>query len=209
MRTLQLEWPVKHRNRHVRLNCKRKSGECRIVFGIRTRERVTESLRASSDTFSVETSGNPHLSECPSAGQKPPSIKNWLLFGSMLPNASPLAEGSFLGNSTSLELKAYVPPSVMGKIFIPENDEIFYLRAFKCRVKRFYGADGAGNADYAPPYPGSYQLGIRPGHLGGRTFYLYRTDFLVQPDAKVACWYGEKEGHMKRPSSGCGRHIRA
>ena len=26
----------------------------------------------------------------------------------------------------------------------------------------------------------------------------YRTDFLVQPDAKVACWYGEKEGHMKK-----------
>ena len=22
--------------------------------------------------------------------------------------------------------------------------------------------------------------------------YLYRTDFLVQPDAKIACWYGEK-----------------
>ena len=60
-----------------------------------------------------------------------------------------------------------------------------------------YGADGAGNADYAPPYTGSYQLGIRPGHLEGRT-YLYRTDFLVQPDAKVACWYGEKEGHMKK-----------
>ena len=28
--------------------------------------------------------------------------------------------------------------------------------------------------------------------------YLYRTDFPVQPDAKVACWYGEKEGHMKK-----------
>lgn len=28
--------------------------------------------------------------------------------------------------------------------------------------------------------------------------YLYRTDFTVQPDAKVACWYGEKEGHMKK-----------
>ena len=28
--------------------------------------------------------------------------------------------------------------------------------------------------------------------------YLYRTDFSVQPDAKVACWYGEKEGHMKK-----------
>ena len=28
--------------------------------------------------------------------------------------------------------------------------------------------------------------------------YLYRTDFPVQPGAKVACWYGEKEGHMKK-----------
>ena len=28
--------------------------------------------------------------------------------------------------------------------------------------------------------------------------YLYRSDFPVQPDANVACWYGEKEGHMKK-----------
>lgn len=28
--------------------------------------------------------------------------------------------------------------------------------------------------------------------------YLYRTDYRVQPDAAVACWYGEKEGHMKK-----------
>ena len=28
--------------------------------------------------------------------------------------------------------------------------------------------------------------------------YLYRTDYPVQPEASVACWYGEKEGHMKK-----------
>ena len=28
--------------------------------------------------------------------------------------------------------------------------------------------------------------------------YLYRTQFPVQEDADVACWYGEKEGHMKK-----------
>ena len=28
--------------------------------------------------------------------------------------------------------------------------------------------------------------------------YLYRTAFPVQPEANVACWYGEKEGHMKK-----------
>ena len=27
---------------------------------------------------------------------------------------------------------------------------------------------------------------------------LYRTDFPVQPEAQVACWYGEKEGHMEK-----------
>ena len=28
--------------------------------------------------------------------------------------------------------------------------------------------------------------------------YLYRSPLPVQKDAKVACWYGEKEGHMKK-----------
>ncbi|MCM1189603.1 MAG: alpha/beta hydrolase [bacterium] len=27
---------------------------------------------------------------------------------------------------------------------------------------------------------------------------LYRTEIPVRPEAKVACWYGEKEGHMKK-----------
>ena len=27
---------------------------------------------------------------------------------------------------------------------------------------------------------------------------LYRTDFPVQPEAEVACWYGQKEGHIKK-----------
>ena len=28
--------------------------------------------------------------------------------------------------------------------------------------------------------------------------YLYRMPLPVQPDAQIACWYGEKEGHMKK-----------
>lgn len=28
--------------------------------------------------------------------------------------------------------------------------------------------------------------------------YLYRMPLPAQPDAQVACWYGEKEGHMKK-----------
>lgn len=28
--------------------------------------------------------------------------------------------------------------------------------------------------------------------------YLYRMPLPVQPDAQIACWYGEKEGYMKK-----------
>ena len=28
--------------------------------------------------------------------------------------------------------------------------------------------------------------------------YLYRRPFRTQPDAEVACWYGQREGHMKK-----------
>lgn len=37
--------------------------------------------------------------------------------------------------------------------------------------------------------------------------YLYRMPLPVQPDAQVACWYGEKEGHMKKLSKSCGPYI--
>ena len=37
---------------------------------------------------------------------------------------------------------------------------------------RFMGQTEQGMQTMAPPYPGSYQLGIRPGHLGGRTLSL-------------------------------------
>lgn len=34
--------------------------------------------------------------------------------------------------------------------------------------------------------------------MGGGGLYLYRTSLPPQPEAAVACWYGEKEGHMKK-----------
>ena len=37
---------------------------------------------------------------------------------------------------------------------------------------RFMGQTEQGMQTMLPPYPGSYQLGIRPGHLGGRALSL-------------------------------------
>ena len=45
-------------------------------------------------------------------------------------------------------------------------------KVHSCMGAALYGADGAGNADHAPPYSGPYQLGIRPGYLGGRALSL-------------------------------------
>lgn len=37
--------------------------------------------------------------------------------------------------------------------------------------------------------------------------YLYRTPFAVQPEADVACWYGEREGHMKKSNRKAPRRL--
>lgn len=37
--------------------------------------------------------------------------------------------------------------------------------------------------------------------------YLYRMPLPVQPDAQIACWYGEKEGYMKKRYRSCGQYI--
>lgn len=62
---------------------------------------------------------------------------------------------------------------------------------------RFMGQTEQGMQTMMSRIPDNISLeSIRATWAAG--LYLYRTDFPVQPEAKVACWYGEKEGHMKK-----------
>ena len=131
----------------------REKGECRIAFGISTGERVMEEVNTSADRFWVKMSKKPDLLVKHGAGQAPMSVKNWLLFGAMLPDPCPLSfETLSTGSGTSLEMKLGAAPPTRNEVFIMQNEEAFYLRAFKCMVKRhsqgeltFYINDYAGN----------------------------------------------------------------
>ena len=83
------------------------------------------------------------------------------------------------------------------KIMPPKQYQTASRKTMPAWALRFMGQTEQGMQTMLSRIPDHISLeSIRATWEAG--FYLYRTDFSVQPDAKVACWYGEKEGHMKK-----------
>lgn len=95
----------------------------------------------------------------------------------------------------------YLDFGIMNKPLLkimPQNQyKTAHEKSMPAWVLKLMGQTERGNADHDELYSGQYQPGISPRHMEAG-LYLYRSDFPVQPDANVACWYGEKEGHMKK-----------
>lgn len=95
----------------------------------------------------------------------------------------------------------YLDFGIMNKPLLkimPQNQyKTAHEKSMPAWVLKLMGQTERGNADHDELYSGQYQPGVSPRHMEAG-LYLYRSDFPVQPDANVACWYGEKEGHMKK-----------
>jgi hypothetical protein len=131
----------------------RENGSCMIMYAVSSNIRVKAEAAASGDKIEVVATGTPHLLQHAYALDETESVKNWALFGAMLPDCYPLrlysAPKATLGG-TSLYFDWNKPASSDVRILIPENDELFYLRAMKCSVfKRTYGKNEGGDGiDY-------------------------------------------------------------
>jgi hypothetical protein len=119
----------------------RENGKCRIMFAVRTAIRTISEASTSSDRLEVRTSGIPlsMLGEADDA-YKENRIGSWVVFGSMLPYclpARPYAKPVKLSNREAI-LSLMVNRASYGgeKISIPENDQLFYLRALECEVRK-------------------------------------------------------------------------
>ncbi|MDR3333129.1 MAG: prepilin-type N-terminal cleavage/methylation domain-containing protein [Synergistaceae bacterium] len=124
----------------------RLSARCRLVYGIATNIRTNEERKTSDPQLTppLTLNGNPSRLDVVSSGAKPASTKNWLLFGSMLPECYPLwlsgpPQGYALG--TLLPLKWVEPLAEDIEILIPENDEAFYLQAMECEADTYTAGD--------------------------------------------------------------------
>ena len=83
------------------------------------------------------------------------------------------------------------------KIMPPKQYETARKKTMPAWALRFMGQTEQGMQTMLSRIPDRISLeSVRATWAAGLT--LYRTDFPVQPDAQVACWYGEREGHMKK-----------
>jgi hypothetical protein len=129
----------------------RENGSCRIAYAISSNIRVKTESEASGDKIEVLATAAPPLLMTADFHGAATSVKNWAVFGAMLPNACPLWNSgvpkAVLGG-TKLSFKRVSSPSSDANILIPENDELFYLRAMECRVWKKPDDSGRGVTEY-------------------------------------------------------------
>lgn len=83
------------------------------------------------------------------------------------------------------------------KVMPPKQYETARKKTMPAWALRFMGQTEQGMQTMMSRIPDNISLeSVRATWAAG--LYLYRTDFPVQPEARVACWYGEREGHMKK-----------
>ena len=95
-----------------------------------------------------------------------------------------------------MEIKTFGPAA--GKKIMPQKQyKTARTKSMPGWALRFMGQDAQGMQTMLNRIPDNISLeSVRATWEVG--LYLYRTPFPVQPEANVACWYGEKEGHMEK-----------
>ncbi|MDR1471055.1 MAG: hypothetical protein LBS75_00890 [Synergistaceae bacterium] len=132
----------------VYINEMRENGSCRIAYAVSSNILVKAESETSGEKIEVIATGAPPLLKQADSLKGATSVKNWAVFGAMLPDCRPLrlsrAPKKVLGG-TSLSFDWNRPVSSDANILIPENDELFYLRAMECRVLKKQEEDSDGN----------------------------------------------------------------
>jgi hypothetical protein len=134
----------------------RKNGACRIVYSIPTTIRVKRETTASAGSVELHADGVPPFLEEVDAWKKPNSVRNWVIFGAMLPDRHPMwlrsIDKSGHGAVLTLQYDAW-RHGIDETLYIPENETLNYVGATDMNVRigeanwAFYVEDlrGGGN----------------------------------------------------------------
>lgn len=109
----------------------RTRGSCRIVYAAPSRIMTTKTHVISDDLFTVEITGKPTLLEPVPANLMPLSSKNWVIFGSTGPSPQPFWLAAFIGTK---KISLRKTASAAFQTTIPQNDELYYLRALEAHA---------------------------------------------------------------------------
>jgi hypothetical protein len=117
---------------------RRENASCKITYATETKCRTLSQEVISGDRFKVAASGIPSQLLTDAKDADPETIiQNWFVFGAMMPRCVP---ARYTGRSTDAAGIAYLSfkfkKTESESVSIPENDEIFGLRAFECEVRK-------------------------------------------------------------------------
>ena len=121
----------------------RDNASCKITYATETRCRTLSQNVITNDRFKITASGTPSQLLTDAKDADPETvIQNWFVFGAMTPRCLPAMN---IGKSTdaagishlSFKFKfKKIAPELVLPVSIPENDEIFGLRALECEVRK-------------------------------------------------------------------------
>jgi hypothetical protein len=182
------EWPGPLSVRPFKLQFGlRENAICRIAYAARTYERTICQTTISSGMAKITASNAPpFLKKDTNDNHKELYIDNWILSGAMMPHCLPLMQyykpERLPDGNTALSFKINRPPG-SGEFTIPENDELFYLRAMECSVRMIDGdfimyTDNFADTGRQPRVEGVIDLRFDLEESGGfmRVWVLTRGD---------------------------------
>ncbi|MDR0652963.1 MAG: prepilin-type N-terminal cleavage/methylation domain-containing protein [Synergistaceae bacterium] len=117
---------------------RRENASCKITFATETKCRTLSQEVISDDRFKVAASWTPSqlLTEAKNANAET-IIQNWFVFGAMMPRCVPARyTGRSTGDGGTIYLSFKFKKPTSEPVSIPENDEIFGLRALECEVRK-------------------------------------------------------------------------
>ncbi|MDR0765230.1 MAG: hypothetical protein LBE65_06555 [Synergistaceae bacterium] len=116
---------------------RRENAVCKITYAIETKCRTLTQEAVSGDRFKIAASGTPAQLLTDAKDADPETIiQNWFVFGAMTPRRVP---ARYTGRSTAAKityLSFKFKKAVSEPVLIPENDEIYGLRALECEVRK-------------------------------------------------------------------------
>jgi hypothetical protein len=117
---------------------RRENASCKIAYATETKCRTLSQEVVSGDKFTVAANGTPALLLADAKDAYIETMtQNWFVFGAMMPRCLPArytGRSTGAGGITYLSFKFKKPASE--PVSIPENDEIFGLRALECEVRK-------------------------------------------------------------------------
>jgi hypothetical protein len=119
----------------------RDNANCKITYAVETKCRTMSQEVVSGDRFQITANETPLQLLTDERNTDPKSIKNWFVFGAMMPRCVPAMYDERSTGSAGVTLSFKFKKLDSEPVSIPENDEIFSLRALECEVRE-------GNDDF-------------------------------------------------------------